>query len=169
MTMDKEQKNIVQYYGAFAAAVLSNFIPLAIVQLFGLCLLIAILIGAYVYKARSKLDSLAYNHMTYLIGTIWISSLFLAIGLIAATYWVYAQGDHTLIEQVVAGMNNGVMYGPAELQNVLSGYIKQNLQLLVTATLCTVGPCIVYVVYRTAHGLSRASKGYRIAKPAAWF
>lgn len=167
--MDKEQKTIVQYYGAFAASVLSNFIPLAIVQIFGLCLLLAILIGAYVYKARSKLDSLAYNHMTYLIGTIWISSFFLVIGLAVATYWVYAQGNHALIQQVVAGMNSGAMYTPADLQNVLSGYIKDNFKLLITATLSTIGPCVIYIVYRTTHGLARASKGYRIAKPAAWF
>lgn len=167
--MDQEQKTIVQYYGAFAAAVLSNFIPLAVVQIFGLCLLLAILIGSYILKARSKLDSLSYNHMTYLIGTIWISSFFLVIGLCVATYWVYVQGNHELIQQVVNGMNAGTMYGPADLQAILSGYIKQNLSLLITATLSTIGPCVIYIVYRITHGLSRASKGYRIAKPAAWF
>ncbi len=167
--MDKEQKNITQFYGAFAAAIVCNFIPLAAAQLFGLCLLLAVLIGAYVYKARSKLDSLAYNHMTYLIGTIWISSLLLVIGLAVATYWVYAQGDHAQIQNVVNGMNSGVAFSPGELESVLRGYIQHNFKLLLTATLSTIGPCVIYIVYRTACGLSRASKGYRINKPAAWF
>lgn len=167
--MDKEQKNVTQFYGAFAASVLCNVVPLAVVQLFGLCLLVSVLIGAYVYKARSKLDSLAYNHMTYLIGTIWISSFFLTIGLAVATYWVYVQGDHTMIEQIIAGMNAGTMYSPGDLQAILTGYMKQNMQLLLMATLSTIGPCVVYIVYRVTYGLSRASKGYRLAKPASWF
>ena len=167
--MDKEQKNIVQYYGAFAAAIICNFVPVPIVTLFGLCLLLAILIGAYVFKARSKIDSLAYNHMTYLIGTIWISSLFLVIGMAVASYWVFSKGDHTLIMNLMDNMNAGVMVSPGEMQAIMQNYIHANLRLLVTASLVTMGPAVVYIIYRTAYGATRATKGYRLARPAGWF
>lgn len=166
--MDKEQKNVTQFYGAFAASVICNFIPLAIVQIFGWSLMLAVLIGAYIYKARSKLDSLAYNHMTYIIGTIWIGSLLLFLGMLVATYWVYAQGDHTVIEGLIATVNSGTIVSEAEMTSVLHSYMQQNYKLLMTVTLSTVGPAVLYVVYRTACGLSRASKGYRMAKPAGW-
>ncbi len=167
--MDKEQKNIRQYYGAFAAAIVCNFVPVPIVALFGICLLLSILVGAYIFKARSKMDSLAYNHMTYLIGTIWISSLFLVLGMAAASYWVYTKGDHTLIQNLMESMNAGVMVTPGEMQSIMQSYIHANLNLLITASLATMGPAVIYIIYRTAYGASRATKGYRMARPAGWF
>lgn len=166
--MDKEQKTIMQFYAAFAAAVVFNFVPLAVAQLFGVCLILAVMIGAYIYRARAKLDSLAYNHMTYLIGTIWVSSFMLVIGLAVATYWVYAQGDHSLIEPFIADMSSGTV-DAARLESAMHDYIRANMKLLITATLATMAPGVLYLVYRTAVGITRAGRGYRIAKPAAWF
>lgn len=168
MNAGKEQKTIVQFYAAFAASILCNFVPLAVVQLFGLSLLLAVLIAAYIYKARAALDSLTYNHMTYLIGTIWAGSTLLLIGMAVATYWVYAQGDHTLIYTLMENLNAGVPPSPAQIEGIMSQYIQTNKQLLITATIATVSPGMIYMIYRTFCGLTRASKGYRLAKPAGW-
>jgi uncharacterized membrane protein len=167
--MDKEQKTIMNLYGAFAASIICNFIPLAVVQGFGICLLLIVLIAAYIYKARAKLDSLTYNHTTYLIGTIWVSSFLLLIGMMTASYWVYMKGDHTLIQNLMAATNSGIVPTPDDMEATLRGYIHQNMKLLITATATTIGPGMIYMIYRTVCGLSRASKGYRMAKPAGWF
>lgn len=167
--MNKEQKTIVQLYAVFSAGILMNFIPSAVVQIFALCLLIVVLIAAYIYKAKAKLDSLMYNHTTYLIGTIWASSLLLFIGMVIATFWVYEKGDHALIETIITGMNDGVMFTEKELAGIFSDYVHQNLTLLLTATVSTLGPGLIYMIYRVSKGTARALKGHRVAKPASWF
>lgn len=166
--MNKEQQTIVQLYAVFSVSILMNFIPSTIVQIFALCLLTVILIAAYIYKAKAKLDSLMYNHTTYLIGTIWASSLLLLIGMAIATFWVYEKGDHALIESIITGMNNGILFTESELTSIFSNYIQQNMTLLITATATTLGPGLIYLIYRISKGTVRAVKGHRIAKPASW-
>lgn len=168
MSSTTDQKTIMQFYAAFVASILCNFVPMAIVQGFGLCLFLAVMIAAYIYKARSPLDSLLYNHMTYLIGTIWIGSFLLLIGMAIATYWVYNKGDHTLIMSFMDSVNSGVVPTPDQMEGVMMQYIQVNKALLITATLSTIGPGMLYIIYRTVYAMTRASKGYRLAKPAGW-
>ena len=164
----KEQKTIMQFYGALVASLLCNFVPIAVVQGFGFCLFLVVLIAAYIYKARASLDSLLYNHMTYLIGTIWVGSTLIVIGMGIASYWVYSEGDHTLIQQMMNNLNNGVMMSEAQMHDLFMNYIHQNKMLLIKATACTIGPGMLYFIYRISLALNRASNGYRLAKPASW-
>jgi uncharacterized membrane protein len=43
------------------------------------------------------------------------------------------------------------------------------MNLLITAGVITILPGLVYFAVRFVRGLSRAIKGYRLAKPKAWF
>lgn len=167
--MTKDQKDTAGMYLMFSAGIIMNFVPVLTSQFLGLCMILVALIGAYLYKAKSRLDSLTYNHMTYLIGTIWVSSFLLLIGMIIAVIWVYQLGDHTVIMEVVTGANNGVLFTQDELETVMQNYIQRNMTLLLTATGTTLGPGLIYIIYRVTNGLRLAVRGDRFEKPARWF
>lgn len=169
MKMDKDQKDTIGMYMMFSAGIIFQFIPMISAQLFGLICIFVALIGAYLYKAKSQIGSLTYNHMTYLIGTIWVSSFLLLIGVIIAVIWVYQLGDHSVILNVVTGARNGVMFTTDELQIVMQNYIAMNMKLLLTATGSTLGPGLIYIIYRVTNGTRLCVRGERFDKPAKWF
>ncbi len=166
--MTKDQKDTIGMYMMFSAGIIMNFVPVIEAQLLGFVMIVVALIGAYLYKAKSKLDSLTYNHMTYLTGTIWISSFLLLIGMIIAVTWVYQLGDHAMIMNVVTGVNNGVLFTQDELETVMRNYIQRNMTLLITATGTTLGPGLIYIIYRVTNGMRLAVRGDRFDKPARW-
>lgn len=156
----KEQKMITQLYGAFVAAFVMSFIPVQIVSVFGNLLFLAVLIWAYILKAKAEKESLIENHTLYIIRTIWISSVFLGIGIVAASFMADNTAIHDFMEQMKAG------YLPQEndIQNVLNRYYASNLHVFVM----TLGPSVLYLIYRIGKGLTRATKGYRLAQPREW-
>ena len=117
--MTKDQKDTIGMYLMFSGGIILNFVPMIAAQALGLITIVVALIGAYLYKAKSEIGSLTYNHMTYLIGTIWISGFLFLIGMIIAVIWVYQLGDHTIIIDVMTGVNKGIMFTQDELQIVL--------------------------------------------------
>ncbi len=167
--MTKDQKDTLGMYMMFSAGIIMQFVPMLTAQTLGLIMILVALIGAYLYKAKSAMDSLTYNHMSYLIGTIWISSLFLLIGIIIATIWVYQLGDHSVVLDVMTGVNNGRLFTQDELQTELENYMIQNMTLLITAAGTTLGPGLIYIIYRVTNGMRLTVRGERIDKPARWF
>ncbi len=166
---DNKQKTITNaLYVALVVSSITGFMPMASVQLLSLVLVSLVLMLAYMFRGQTDKDTLLYNHMTYMIGTIWISSIFFVISLLIVGYWVYAQGDATVIDNAIANIDNGVMLNEEELNQIGRDYIDTNLKLLITASTVAVGPSILYLVYRLANGFSRAWKGYRIANPKSW-
>lgn len=159
--MNKEQKTIIQIYAAFAASIVMNFVPSSGVQIFGSLLLLVVFIAMYVYKARSKEDSLIFNHMTFLIITIWVAGLLLALGIAGAV----AFADHSLVENMMNDIRQGFVPTEQQIKILMIDYLNVNL-IVFSATL---GPSLIYMVYRIAQGAERATKGYRISKPKRWF
>ncbi len=146
----------------------TSFVPLTLAQILSLVLLIVVLVAAYIYRAKDNEDGLLYNHMTYLIGTIWIGTSLLTIGILAASTWIYLQGDHSLLNQVASDLQNGRMLTEEDLWAIFMQYMAANKNLLVLSSIVTIGPAVLYFVYRVANGYSRACKGYRIANPKSW-
>lgn len=165
----KSQKNIINvlYFFLVASTILS-FVPTPAGQVISLFLVIFTLIAAYIYRSRDHEDGLLYNHMTYMIGTIWIGTSFIFLGMIAAGIVIYAKGDRTVIEEAVNQLRGGVMFDEASLKALMNEYASANRNLLVLASLPTIGPAVLYFVYRVANGFGRACKGYRIANPKSW-
>jgi uncharacterized membrane protein len=160
-----KQKSIINIlYLLLVLSTILSFVPLAAAQMVSLVMVAATLIAAYACRAKDTEDGLLYNHMTYMIGTIWIGSAFILLGMVLAGTWVYLQGDHSLLESVASGQ----ILDEAGMNQLMMDYAHANKELLVTATLATVGPAVLYFVYRVANGYSRAAKGYRIAKPKSW-
>lgn len=161
-----QQKNIINVLYLFLiASTILSFVPATFAQILSVVLILVTLGAAYAYRSKDSEDGLLYNHMTYLIGTIWIGSAFLLLGIIAAGYWVYANGDHAIIHSAMEQVMAGQILSDAQIMEIAKDYMYANQRILITASLPTIGPAILYFVYRIANGLGRALKGYRIAKP----
>lgn len=166
---NKDQKNTINtLYVMLVLSTILSFVPMMIAQSFSLILLIIVLIGAYYYRSRDNEDGLLYNHMTYMIGTIWIGTSFIVLGIIMAGLWIYQNGDHSIIDNTIAQIQSGTMIDEAALNTIMLDYMKANYPLLMKTSLVTIGPAILYFVYRVGNGFARSLKGYRIANPKSW-
>lgn len=165
----KQQKNIINilYFFLILSTILS-FVPTMEGQIGSLALILITLLSGYYYRGRDKEDGLLYNHMTYMIGTIWIGGGFIILGMIAFAVWVYLKGDHSVIYQTVEQIQSGQMFDEAAMYAVMQDYLAANKNFLIRASLPTIGPAILYIVYRVGNGFARACKGYRIANPKSW-
>jgi len=170
MTMeDKTQKNTINtLYFILVLSTILGFVPNSWAFTVSFTLWVVVLLAAYVYRGKDNKDGLLYNHMTYLIGTIWIGTSFILIGTLAAGWWVFTQGDNSAFDAAIARMEGGAMIDEAAILQTLKEYFAGNRTLMITASTVAIGPAILYFVYRVANGISRAGKGYRIANPKSW-
>ena len=166
----KEQRLVTNVYGAFVASIIAQFIPLMIVQLFGFFLFCCVLLAAYIIRARSKeAVSLTANHMTYIIKTVWVASIFLTIGMMLGGAYIYYNADNSVMQQFLDRLYKGYVFSPYDFRALVESYMRENMTLILTASVLALGPGILYIGYRTVNGISRAVKGYRMSKPDAWF
>lgn len=162
------KKNINILYGTLIVSTVLSFVPNTSAFLLSMALILAVLICAYYYKAKDTQDGLLYNHMVYMIGTIWIGSAFFMISILLVGLAVYLKGDQSVIFTTMDSIQGGLVPSQAEIQAISYQYMLDNKGLLLTASAVAVGPAILYFVYRVANGMSRAWKGYRIANPKSW-
>lgn len=158
--MEKDKKLTLQIYYVFALAVLLNFVPSMLLSSFGAILLLFILIGIYIYRAKAEKDGLVHNHMNYLIKSFWGSSLLVIIGMGI----IYLFGNHEIIYGVVRSVKDGQIITKPLLDALIADYLKRNLIVIVIA----LSPSAIYLIYRTAKGLLKAKKEQRIDNLKSW-
>lgn len=163
-----QNKIINTLYAFLVISTILGFVPNGTAFLASFVLWLVTLIAAYAYRSRDKEDGLIYNHMTYLIGTVWIGTSFILLGTIVMGLWVFYAGDNSALNAAMSTIDSGAVPDDAMLQSVISDYMSDNTKLLWTASIVAIGPAVLYFVYRVANGLSRAAKGYRIANPKSW-
>lgn len=154
---EKEQKQVNRIYAALAAMIIFSCLPLAVLQVVAILLLFYVMGSAYILRSKYGEDSLVHNHMTYLIRTFWISSLFFAIGFVAAGFYLSGKLDLAAIEE----MSNTMLTGQF--------VVTENMKLLAVVSLVSMGPSMIYFIYRVAKGLSRALRGHRMGNVKEWF
>ncbi|MFA5592736.1 MAG: hypothetical protein WC989_05430 [Micavibrio sp.] len=168
MDTQKQQSTINTLYGMLIISTILSFTPFMPMLLLSVALFLSVLVGAYIYRAKDQKDGLLYNHMTYMIGTIWIGTGLITLGTMLAAYWIYTKGDPGALQNAIDSMGSGGMIDETYLEAALTGYMADNKGLLIKASIITIGPGILYFVYRVANGFSRSLKGYRIANPKSW-
>lgn len=166
---DKKQKRVNHLYASFTAAIILLFIPLMSTQILGALLLLVALIWAYIMRGKDGIESLSGNHAAYIIRTIWIWGFFLSIGVIIAVPWFYSIADHSAVENFMSQAANGHLAATETVNDVMAEYMRTNLSPLIMVSAITIGPSVIYIIYRLARGLSRALKGYRVANTKNWF
>lgn len=159
--MEKDQKTTLQIYLAYIIAVICNVIPSSTVQTFGLILFIVIFAATYFYRGKSPADSFIHNHMQFIIKSIWVSSLILLIGMIAA----YFMADHTIVYQTYETIMNGIFLTQDQINGFVMDYMRANIFTFVV----TLMPSLIYLAYRLAKGILHARKGYIVPHSKSWF
>ncbi len=168
MEVEAQQKTINVLYIFLIISTILAFVPMAIPQLISLVLVVLVLIAAYIYRAKDNADGLMFNHMTYLIGTIWIGTSFLTIGLIIGGIYLSTQGDMTVLQEAGDKIAAGYVPTEQEMVDLIWSYLEANKKEAISSMIMFVGPAVLYFIYRVANGYSRAMKGYRIANPKSW-
>lgn len=168
METQKQKTTINTLYIMLVLSTILSFVPFMSAQLLSLVLVVVVLLAAYFYRGRDTEDGLMYNHMTYMIGTVWIGTSFLLLGMMAAGAWVFMEGNHSVIDAALVQVEGGFIPTEAEMTRIITEYMLSNKNLIVMSSIVTIGPAILYFVYRVANGFSRACKGYRIANPKSW-
>jgi uncharacterized membrane protein len=154
----REQKLVNRVYAAAVAMVIFSCIPSLPLQVAAFFLLLYVMSASYSLRAKYPQESLVWNHMVFLIRTFWISTLFFAIGFAVAAAYL----SQRLAFNALSTMSENF---------VTTGQISWNDQLrqMTVVSLVTMGPSIIYFIYRVAKGLHRALKGHRIGNIKAWF
>ena len=175
MSEDKtnaKNKIIVCYNGVILSLCLSIH-PNMWVQVPAQVIFLVIFVLTYMFRSKAEDKSLLDNHMTYLIRTIWIGSLFFCIGFIPGCIWFWEAGEHSLMLDYVADMMGGAYLDPlvaqAAYEEMMKQYMAVNKDLLIKIGIITLGPSLAYMLYRMVKGLLRGAKGYRIMNVESWF
>ncbi len=179
-----DHRKIINLYAALGAGLALTLVPMALAAGVSLLFITGVLIAAYVMRGRTESGSLLENHATYIIRTIWVGSLFSMICVIAGSAYMHYNLNFLPLETcandaaaLLTGMTNADMaameaFGAdlmARMKPCLKGFLTANKTVLYTATVIAAVPILLYFAVRYVRGLSRAVKGYRIAKPLGWF
>lgn len=158
--MTSEQKKTLQVYGVLIVAIILNFLPGVFIQTVGAFMALAAIIAAYVVRKKADKDSLAENHMTFVIRSFWISSLFLAIGITASV----VLADHSLIHNMYDDISQGAFYSESQINAIMHEYARTNFIVFTMAF----APAILYLVYRLIKGAVKARKYENIENVKSW-
>lgn len=168
MDTRKQQTTIQSLYLLLIASTVMSFMPNIAVSLFGLLLLLIVLIAAYLYRLSDARDGLLHNHMTYMIGTIWLGSTLIALGVAMAGWWVYMNGDHSVVQSAVSSVQTGLVPSEDQMYGFLWQYMADNRKIIMDSALMFVAIPVLYFLYRVVNGFARAASGYRVANPKSW-
>lgn len=174
--MATEEKTILRVYGAFAATLIFMLVPHVGMCVIAILLMLGTTIAAYAVRRKAEAHSLAADHMTFIIRTIWIGSGLALITTALASGYMLATADmiplQSCSDQVAQTIINtgtqDVAVLQAMMQPCINGFIAGNMGVLTNAVIMAAGAPMLYFAYRLAKGLSRARKGHRLGNVKSW-
>lgn len=172
------QSSILNLYAAFGVSMVLSVLPYASAALFSLIFFFGVLVAAYVMRGNAEPESLKANHATFIIRTLWIGAFFSIITTIAATIYLMNGIDYDPFNPCAQALaDKGLVWleqaGPMEVYAFVTpcmeSFMQTNKTLFINSVIIAAAPILLYMAYRMIKGLSRAIKGYRLAKPQVWF
>ena len=147
------QKNILGVYALIACGSVMMVIPHPTIPMAGIACSLVGFLSAYIYRWRNKADDIMQFHMTYIIRTIWWSSLIMLIGLILFCLVLFNNGDLSMIYSVMADAEKGILPTDATTRQMQAEFVRTNIQLIsVTAAVCLL-PYPLYLIVRMFNGV----------------
>ncbi|MEM7650932.1 MAG: hypothetical protein AAF204_02475 [Pseudomonadota bacterium] len=172
------QKTILNLYAAFGVSLILSVLPYMAAGGLSLIFFTGVLIAAYMVRKKAQEHDFADNHTTFIIRTIWIGALFsLVTTAIASAYMLggidYSQFQPCADALAAKGIEWVESAGFADVYELtkpcMNNFIQSNHTLLMNAMIIAGGPILLYMTYRLAKGVTRATKGYRLADDKVWF
>ncbi len=165
----KNKKTVTNIYAAFIVSVVLQFMPNASIQLFAMFLFLGVLIWCYIARKQYGHATLVENHTTYIIRTIWIFSLVMTAGFILCGVWLYSVADQESLQTFANEVMKAAESAPPhDLTDAYTAMVEVNFNVIIWASLITIGPSLIYLGYRLIKGARRGIKGYRIDNPTSW-
>ncbi len=175
---DPSQGKIMRLYVAFGLSLVLMIVPHIWAAVASLLLLLYVMIACGILRGDKDNESLAHNHGTFVLRTIWIGGLFSLITMTAASVYMLERINNAPLEPClqkflnlspdqVNALNVASMSGLFE--DCMHNFVLANWNTLIYSLAIAAGPILLYFIVRYARGFSRAVGGYRIAHPKAWF
>ena len=174
--MATEEKTILRVYGAFAATLLFMLVPHIGMCIIAMSMLLGTMIAAYNVRRKAEAHSLAADHMTFIIRTLWIGSGLALITTALASGYMLATADMVPLQScsdraaqtIINTGTTDTAALQAMMQPCIDGFISGNMGVLINAVIIAAGAPMLYVADRLAQGLSRARKGHRLGNVKSW-
>ncbi|MCB1721080.1 MAG: hypothetical protein H6860_06225 [Rhodospirillales bacterium] len=172
------RKSVLNLYAALGASLILSVLPSVTAAGLSLVFFLGVLIAAYHMRRKVEEHSLIENHATFIIRTLWIGALFSLFTMGLATAHMMSGIDYTPFDACAQALaSKGALWiESARMMEVygliepcVEGFILGNKVLFINSVVIAGAPVVLYMTYRLIKGLSRASKGYRLAKPKGWF
>ena len=158
--MENTKKNVLIIYAIYIISIILNVIPSTFIQTLGLFSFFTVFIITYIYKSKMKENIFVYSHMKFILKSIWVSSLILLIGMVAAYFWA----DHSIIYQTVNTVQNGIFLTESQINGLIMDYMRANIFVFII----TLTPCLIYLIYRLTKGTSLAKTNQHIDNLKTW-
>ncbi|MCB1580944.1 MAG: hypothetical protein KDJ32_08670 [Alphaproteobacteria bacterium] len=172
------RKSVLNLYAALGASLILSVLPSVTAAGLSLVFFLGVLIAAYHMRGKVEEHSLIENHATFIIRTLWIGAFLTLPTMGLATAYMMSGIDYAPFEVCAQALANkgvawmesaGMMEVYGLVEPCVEGFITENKVLFINAVVIAGAPVVIYMTYRLIKGLSRASKGYRLAKPKGWF
>lgn len=156
--LSKDQKEIMSLYALVMVGALMMLVPYSLIPFAGIACMSVGLVATYLYKWKYKSNEVMQFHMSYIISTIWWSTLILmvAMGLFFSVLW--ANGDWSAIYSVRNSLERGIILSESDMQRLIWKFIQDNATLIQWSALLTLPTYPIYLIYRTVSGVKKLIK-----------
>lgn len=153
--LNKDQKEIMSLYALVMVGALMMLIPYSLIPFAGVACMSVGLIATYFYKWRYKSNDVMQFHMSYIIRTVWWSTLILTIGVGLFCSILWSNGDWSIIYSMQDSMARGVIPTEADMQRSIWNFVQNNSALIQWTALLSLPPYPVYLIYRAVSGVKK--------------
>jgi len=154
-SLNETQKNIVAVYALIGAGSLMMTIPYSLLPFAGLACSMVGFVSAYVYRWKHKDNQKMQEHMTYIIRTVWWSSLILLIGTAIFASILVSNGDLSMINDLMANAENGMIPSDGDIRAMQAMFVHENMRLITIGAVVGLLPYPLYLIYRMVKGVRR--------------
>lgn len=141
-------------YGLFAFSLLCFLVPIDFFQgAVSVLSLLAVWIFVRVARGQVEQESLQASHYQWLNRSFWIFNLYAIIALILFTAIFSANGDHSVMEDFLLQVQEGVEFSVAEIETIEQQYRENNQGLLTVLYVAILAPLMGWAFWRLGRGI----------------
>lgn len=146
-------KTLLGVHALVGAGSLMMLIPYMMLPYAGVSCAFVGLMAAYFYRWRNKGDDMMVYNTSYIIRTVWISSLILTVGIILFACIIFFNGDMSVVNTMMANAEKGIVPTEYDIYAMQHIFVQTNRALIITTALITLSPYPLYLIYRTLKGV----------------
>ncbi len=154
-TFNKDQKEIMSLYALVMVGALMMLVPYSLIPFAGVACMSVGLIATYFYKWKYKSNEVMQFHMSYIIRTVWWSTLILTIGVGLFSSILWSNGDWSIIYNMQDSVARGVIPTEADVQRSIWNFVQDNSTLIQWTSLVSLPPYPIYLIYRAIAGVKK--------------